>query len=364
MIGASVCSGIGGAEVAAPWIKWKWACEKEDFPWRVLHHRFPRLRGDIYEDMTQWPFWLPEGPGNEIDILCGGTPCQTFSVAGQRSGMDDPRGNLTMEFPRLARKAGARWIVWENVPGVLTSNGGRDFAAFLGEVEKCGYWWAYRTLDAHLVHSRRFTRALPQRRERVYLVGHSRDWRNPARILFEPSGLPRHTSPSREKRSAGSVGYAADAGEEDRGTAFTLHGADSGSSTGFGNLISHCVSGGDRSPDIGKDSLVPAFTLRQGGGSWGGFKVENSNIIGHGQLARTLNQKGDRQDASVDTFIAEDSLLRRLMPLEWERLQGFPDGWTDIDGASEMKRYKAIGNAWAVNCAEWVLDRIKALEGA
>ena len=384
MIGASVCSGIGGAEVAAPWIGWQWACESERFPRDVLLKRFPHLRRGVgvAGDMKDWRSWLPGGQHEKIDILCGGTPCQSFSVAGQRSGMADPRGNLSLEFPRLAREAGARWIVWENVPGVLSSDGGRDFARFVHEVGKCGYGWAYRILDAHLVRSRRFPRALPQRRRRVFLVGRSAgDWRSAGAVLFEPEGLPGHIAEGGQEGRQSAADDAGNAGE----AGYALHGGDAGSSTGFTNLIAHTLSDGDRSPDVGKDDLVsptlsgkgrnaapfgrtdrlvPAFTLRQGGGSWGGFKVENTNIIGRGTLARTLNQKGDRQDASVDTFIG-DGRLRRLTPTEWERLQGFPDGWTDIhDPTPDMPRYKALGNAWAVNCAEWVLDRIGALEGA
>ena len=193
--------------------------------------------------------------------------------------------------------------------------------------------------------------------------------------------MPGHIAEGGQEGRQSAADDAGNAGE----AGYALHGGDAGSSTGFTNLIAHTLSGGDPSPDVGKDDLVsptlsgkgrnaapfgrtdrlvPAFTLRQGGGSWGGFKVENTNIIGRGTLARTLNQKGDRQDASVDTFIG-DGRLRRLTPTEWERLQGFPDGWTDIhDPTPDASRYKALGNAWAVNCAEWVLDRIGALEGA
>lgn len=393
MKGASVCSGIGGAEVAAPWIDWQFACEKAKFPREVLERRIgvehragPGLVWTLLEDMTDWEGWRYETEIFKLDILCGGTPCQSFSVAGTGGGVADPRGNLSLLFPRIARECGASWIVWENVPGVLASGGGRDFAAFLGEVEKCGYRWAYRTLDAHLVRSRRFPRAIPQRRRRVYLVGHSGNRHDPATILFEREGLPGLPPPGAQEGDLDPFGPRGDAGEG--GASYALHGGDSGSSVGFGNLISHCVSGGDCSPDVGKDDLIPAslptlsgkgrnvaqfgrtdrlipsYTLRAGSGGGNAMNIHNDNIIGGGTLARTLNRKGDRQDASVDTFIA-DSALRRLTPLEWERLMGFPDGWTDIrpGGTPDAPRYEALGNSWAVNCAEWVLDRIGLVEG-
>ena len=350
MKGASVCSGIGGAEVAAPWIDWQFACEKAKFPREVLERRIgverragPGLVWTLLEDMTDWEGWRYETEIFKLDILCGGTPCQSFSVAGTGGGVADPRGNLSLVFPRIARECGASWIVWENVPGVLASGGGRDFAAFLGEVEKCGYRWAYRTLDAHLVRSRRFPRAIPQRRRRVYLVGHSGNRHDPATILFEREGLPGMPPPGAQEGDLDPFGPRGDAGE---GVAsYALHGGDSGSSVGFGNLIQ-------------------SYTLRAGSGGGNAMNIHNDNIIGGGTLARTLNRKGDQQDASVDTFIA-DSALRRLTPLEWERLMGFPDGWTDIrsGGTPDAPRYEALGNSWAVNCAEWVLDRIGLVEG-
>ena len=179
--------------------------------------------------------------------------------------------------------------------------------------------------------------------------------------------MPGGSAQSGREEGQGAFDHAGDAGEAE--PSCSLHGGDSGSSVGFGNLISAggvspTLSGkGRNAAPFGRtDRLVSAFTLRQGGGSWGGFKVENTNIIGKGTLARTLNQKGDRPDASVDTFIG-DGRLRRLTPTEWERLMGFPDGWTDIcDPTPDASRYKALGNAWAINCAEWVLDRICARE--
>ena len=200
----SVCSGVGTDHIA--WQHLGWQCigfaEIDSFASVILAHRFPGLRN--YGDFTQIPASV--GP---VDLLVGGTPCQSFSVAGQRLGLDDPRGNLTLEFARLARRLRAQWIVWENVPGVLSSDRGRDFATILGAFRECGYSVAYRVLDAQYF-------GVPQRRRRVFVVGHlGDDWRSPAQVLFESPGLPRDTPKGRTQRQevAGTLG----GGSESRG---------------------------------------------------------------------------------------------------------------------------------------------------
>jgi DNA (cytosine-5)-methyltransferase 1 len=128
-----------------------------------------------------------------IDLLAGGTPCQSFSVAGKRAGLDDPRGNLTIEFARLTDRLRPLWVVWENVPGVLSIDGGRTFGAFLRILVECGYGIAYRILNAEYF-------GVPQRRRRVFLVGHIGDWRAAAAVLLERSSLSGHPPPRRETR--------------------------------------------------------------------------------------------------------------------------------------------------------------------
>jgi DNA (cytosine-5)-methyltransferase 1 len=128
-----------------------------------------------------------------IDLLAGGTPCQSFSVAGKRAGLDDPRGNLTIEFARLADRLRPLWLVWENVPGVLSIDDGRTFGAFLRMLVECGYGVAYRVLDAQFF-------GVPQRRRRVFVVGHLGNWRAAAAVLFERSCLSGHPPPRRETR--------------------------------------------------------------------------------------------------------------------------------------------------------------------
>jgi DNA-cytosine methyltransferase len=163
----SVCSGIEAASVAWHNLGWEpqWFSEIEQFPSEVLKHRFPDVPN--LGDMTQ----LTQNPTfNErsIDLLVGGTPCQSFSVAGLRKGLADPRGNLMLTFLALADAKKPKWIVWENVPGVLSSNGGRDFACFLDSLEELGYICDVEILDAQFF-------GVAQRRRRVFVCGQSVD---------------------------------------------------------------------------------------------------------------------------------------------------------------------------------------------
>lgn len=192
---ASVCSGIEAASVAWQPLGWQaaWFSEIEPFPRSVLAHHYPNVPN--WGDMTKFQDW----PDESIDLLCGGTPCQSFSIAGLRKGLADPRGNLMLVFGAIAAKYRPRWLVWENVPGVLSSNGGRDFGAFLGLLAELGYGFAYRILDAQYVRVQSHPRAVPQRRRRVFVVGHIGGlWQRAAAALFERESLRGHPAPSRK----------------------------------------------------------------------------------------------------------------------------------------------------------------------
>jgi len=195
----SVCSGMEAASVA--WHPLGWTpvgfSEIEPFPCAILKHRFPNVPN--YGSLTEYQSW-PLEPG-AIDLLVGGTPCQSFSVAGLRKGLTDPRGNLALTFLGLADKLKPRWIVWENVPGVLSSNGGRDFGSFLGALVELGYGFAYRVLDAQHF-------GVPQRRRRVFVVACLGDWRAAAEVLSLREGLRGYLETGNKKRK----GVAADAG--------------------------------------------------------------------------------------------------------------------------------------------------------
>ncbi|HEY0163733.1 MAG TPA: DNA (cytosine-5-)-methyltransferase [Edaphobacter sp.] len=185
-----------------------------------------------------------------IDLLAGGTPCQSFSVAGKRAGLDDPRGNLTIEFARLAGRLRPLWLVWENVPGVLSIDDGRTFGAFLGMLVELGYGIAYRVLDAQYF-------GVPQRRRRVFVVGHLGDWRASAAVLLERSGLSGYPPPRRETRKDIAPTLSARAqGGGGPGTDFDL---DGGLIPSTGET-SHCLNaGGMGRQDYETETLLSVF---------------------------------------------------------------------------------------------------------
>jgi len=230
----SVCSGIEAATCAWHPLGWEPVAfaEIEKFPSAVLAHHYPNVPN--LGDMTKYKEWNL-GP---IDLLVGGTPCQSFSIAGLRKGLDDPRGNLMLTFGAIAAKYRPKWMVWENVPGVLSSNGGLDFASFLGLITgqevtppqdgwknsgivagyKNAYGIAYRVLDAQYA-------GVPQRRRRVFVVGYLGDWRRAAAVLFERHSMSGNPAPSREARQdvTGTLGSRSTAGGG-LGTDFELGG--------------------------------------------------------------------------------------------------------------------------------------------
>lgn len=235
----SVCSGIEAASSAWAPLGWEAVAfsEIEPFPCAVLAHHYPTVPN--YGDMTKFKDW----PDHAIDLLCGGTPCQSFSVAGLRKGLDDPRGNLMLTYGAIAAKYRPKWLVWENVPGVLSSNGGRDFGTFLGMLGQLGYGFAYRVLDAQYF-------GVAQRRRRVFVVGCLGDWRSAAAVLFERHSLSGHPAPSREAGKA--VAPCVTSGSSNGGAA---HGARSGSAK-EGLIVpveTLCVATGQAGAEIGAD---------------------------------------------------------------------------------------------------------------
>ncbi|KZL04571.1 Modification methylase BanI [Pseudovibrio axinellae] len=217
----SVCSGIEAASVAWKPLGWEPIAfsEIEPFPCAVLKHHYPDVPN--LGDMTKFEEWPDLGP---VDLVCGGTPCQAFSVAGLRKGLADPRGNLTLSFLAIVNRYRPRWVVWENVPGVLSSWSGdappgdleegeeweatetSDFGSFLGALGQLGYGWSYRVLDAQYCRVDGYPHAVPQRRRRVFLVGYFGDWRYPAAVLSEPQSLLGNSPPRREAGKATSRG--------------------------------------------------------------------------------------------------------------------------------------------------------------
>ena len=386
----SVCSGIEAASVAWHHLGWEPVAfsEIEPFPSAVLAHRFPNVPN--YGDMTKHATW-PIEPGT-VDVLVGGTPCQSFSVAGLRQGLSDPRGGLMLTYLEIAQRLRPRWLVWENVPGVLSSNGGRDFGSFLGALGELGYMWAYRVLDAQWVRTQRHPRAVPQRRRRVFVVGclveRGAGDRNPAaEVLFERESVCRDSAP----RRAPGQGAAADA-EGCAGTVSSKWGKGTGGPAGDEcyNLTTQPVAfgiyGGNKRPDRPEGGFYAkqedtARTLDAAQGlnptcSQGGTAVTQPVAIQDGRemekAQNGIGQQGDPAytlDQTGAQAVAQAMTVRRLTPRECERLQGFPDDYTLIpwrkktaDECPDGPRYKALGNSMAVNCMEWIGERIVRYE--
>lgn len=352
LVAATVCSGIGAPECASRGlpIRWAWCSEIEPFPSAVLAHHFPETpnRGDFTR------IGPDAGP---VDLLVGGTPCQSFSVAGQRAGLDDPRGDLALEYVRLAVRLRARWLAWENVPGVLSTNGGRDFGAFLRALELSGYGWAYRTLDAQYF-------GVAQRRRRVFVVASLGGWAGPAAVLFERASLRWDSAPSRG--SGTETAGALMAGASGRGWRV---GADEAAA---GHVVAHTLRGEgfDASEDgTGRGTPIIPFDLAQVTSATNRTACRPGDP--NGTLARTgrphvaFNARQD-PDVSGERHAAPMGTVRRLTPRECERLQGFPDDWTAVPfrgrPAADGPRYKAIGNSMAVPVMRWILERLVAVD--
>ena len=477
----SVCSGIEAATVAWNPLGWEPAffSEIEAFPRAVLQHHYPET--PLHGDFTT----IGADEYGAIDLLVGGTPCQSFSVAGLRKGLDDERGNLALEYLKLAQRKRPTWLVWENVPGVLSSNGGRDFGAFLGGLVELGYGFAYRVLDAQYF-------GVAQRRRRVFVVGYLGDWRPPAAVLFERHSMQGHPAPRRE---AGK-GFAADvvpsltasgrgverAGEtrgQDPVVAHTLRAQYDASEDGTGRGTPivptkqwpadiACTLDAKHAKHAGQDNqhidggaslfvlssgqanaelseeLSPALNCNRDGApiafGWQNSASQGDSVSGSviptldksktPAVAFTQNQRNELRTVEVpgapsaqpgmkqQTYVAQgvtihgtdktaraasftdtagalrtkppgsienssttaalhDMAVRRLTPVECERLQGFPDNYTRIPykkGAlvswargdeilcPDGPRYKALGNSMAVPVMRWLGERIQKVD--
>ena len=460
----SLCSGIEAATVAWHPLGWEAVAysEIERFPSEVLAHHYPSTPN--LGDMTKFKEWSIE---SNVDLLVGGTPCQSFSVAGLRKGLDDPRGNLMLTYLAIAKQHRPNWLVWENVPGVLSSNGGRDFGSFLGGLAECGYGFAYRVLDAQYF-------GVAQRRRRVFVVGYLGDWRAAAAVLFERHSLSGHPAPSREKREVtptltkegtrvSRTGHNEDGwyltapkpsrmvafGEySDDGTEPMLdiapcltkadqHGVAQPIAYAFDSLASNsmksanpisgcnevdvskaldtsrgldpsCNQGGigvaqpipfgvSEKPDVGhclrsgasradkhesttyvaqptivhgtQDPCVSDIAFAQGRNNGGenvlmqaiGWSEELNALEG---VQPTIQRGG--QGGRHEGVMTQSMAVRRLTPKECERLQGFPDNYTDIKSKNKPTpdgpRYKALGNSMAVPVMAWIGQRIQEVE--
>lgn len=360
----SVCSGIEAATVAWHPLGWRpWAfAEIDKFPSAILAHHYPDVPnlGDITK-FREWPLAT-------INLLVGGTPCQSFSVAGLRKGLADPRGNLALTFLGIADRYRPKWVVWENVPGVLSQDRGRAFGSILGGLEELGYGWAYRVIDAQFVRVDGFGRAVPQRRRRVFVVGCLGDWRSAAAVLFEPESLSGDSAPRRQSGQdvAGALGAGSkrSGGRIGRREAAANHLVTFGGNNTSGaiDVATACRAHAGSQVDFESETFVVAGTLNANGKAAGSATQQDAEggLLVAQEVADTITANWDRSKGAIAgnsagllNPIIQRLAVRRLMPVECERLQGFSDGYTAITyrrrPAADGPRYKAIGNSMAVN---------------
>ena len=456
----SVCSGIEAATVAWHSLGWKpaWFAEIEKFPSQVLAHHYPDVQN--LGDMTTIAGKIKNNEVDAPDILVGGTPCQAFSVAGLRNSLDDDRGQLSLEFVRLANEIDSARsirgfepaiIVWENVPGVLNT---RDnaFGCFLGalsgegcELQPTGKKWpnagcvfgpqrqiAWRVLDAQYF-------GLAQRRKRVFVVASART-ECIAEILFERKGMFGDIKESKGKRE----NTASYSGTYLNRTSETVSGnsivppllASHGQKMWLGNqeafcgdyYIKHAIGVGGCNSNAAVTEEKSATLLSnndrgyvlhsygiqgniigrsiKAGGNGIGFKKEQAptltqmdrhGVVIHGtqdpisstKTAHCLGRNNGQEnvlcepayamiaDATpkiskqingtlrssggggiVPSSVVYQYIARYLTEVEAECLQGFPDNYTNIPGASKGNRYKALGNSMAVPVMQWIGKRI------
>lgn len=415
MIAATLFSGIGAPETAMPHWRWPWHAEIEKFPSAVMAARHPQSvnLGDVAaHDFTDKARSIAVP-----DVLVFGSPCQSYSVAGKRLGLDDPRGNLALVALGIVDRLKPCWFVFENVPGLLSSSEGRDFGLFLRTVDEIGYSLSWSVLDAQYF-------GVAQRRERVFAVGYLGDWRYPAAVLLEPEGLCGNHPPCREAGKAVAPTIASrPTGGGGLGTDFDCDGGliashdisqpllakgNSSHRADAESYVAHALraDGFDASEDgTGRGTPIIPIDLRQasrgekltnnrahGGGGPAGHGVGNEgdpaftvsergqavafdckssgqNGFGVGEVASTMRSMGhskSHQNGGGHQAVSVGSAVRRLTPRECERLQGFPDGHTAITyrnkPAADGPRYKTLGNSMPVPVMRWILSRIEMVD--
>lgn len=330
----SICSGIEAASVALEGVGFRpaWFAENAAFPSRVLAERRPGVPN--HGDVTR----IDTDALAPVDLIIGGTPCQSFSVAGMRKGFEDERGSVTLHYLRIVEALRPKWIVWENVPGVLSSNRGNDFASLVRALAAIGYDLAWRVLDARFF-------GLPQRRARVYLAGVFGRTADPGSVLAFPEGIRRDPAPARIEGDN-------DPDDRVRANAGVTY-WDGGQMT---QTLDAVLSKGQALPEKRRFPavLVPAWqACACCGDYWCNICRDHCGDCRCGPL-----------ETPEDYAAAYDPrLLRYLTPSECERLQGFSGDWTAIPGATKTQRLTAIGNSMAVPVVRAIGRNIAALEG-
>jgi DNA (cytosine-5)-methyltransferase 1 len=358
----SLFAGVGGFDLAAERVGIEVVGQVENHgpAVEVLERHWPLT--PRWEDIHD----VAAGDVRGCDILAGGFPCQSYSVAGRRGGLAEDRGALWWEFHRLIAGVRPTWVVGENVPGLLSSNGGRDFGTIIGSLTDLGYSVTWAVLDSQWF-------GVAQRRRRVFIVGHSGGVPRPE-VLALAEGLCGHPPPRREAGSFATQAFT--------GSTYGGGGADDNRAQG-GFVVPATapplMARSFKSPNVegGEDVVVP-LSFQSNAGSQMYVHEDQSPPLtvasGTGgnppAVAFTQNSRDEVRDlgdlagsltadqgSHIGTNIAQPAGVRRLTPTECERLQGFPDGWTD--NLSDTQRYRAMGNAVTVNVAEWILGNLK-----
>ena len=308
----SLFSGIGGFDLGfeQAGMQCAWQCEIDKHARSVLATHWPGV--PCIEDVRD----VRRDTVAAVDLICGGFPCHDLSVAGKRAGLAGERSGLWFEFHRVLADLRPQWVVVENVPGLLSSHRGADFAVILRGLVECGYGVSWRIFDAQYF-------GVAQRRRRVFIVGSFGDGRS-AEVLFEREGLFGHPPTRGEARQGIASGVAPSLAASGRGTeragesrveplSFDWQAA------GSERTYIHDKPGATRGLSASKTVAV-AFTQNT--------RDEVRQIGGDGQIAGALAAETGMHQTNYVAFQSSQSGVRRLTPTECERLQGFPDGWT------------------------------------
>ena len=332
----STFTGIGGADLGfeAAGFRIAWQCELDAWKRSVLAAHWPSI--PIYEDVARLCVedWI-DNP-EPVDVMIGGFPCQDLSIAGKRKGFSGERSVLAFEFLRVAETLKPRWLVLENVPGLLSSNKGLDFQRLLSEVAACGYGVGYRCLDARYF-------GVPQRRRRIFIVARR------AEVGVDPRTASGLALRALCESGSGDTTPCIPPWQETP--------ADAGGCADEGRIVGALSAQG-----------YTQYTDQE-------FVRAGQLVTDHDLVAFGHTQGIDIQPSSEATptlrvgggggAIATQSLVRRLTPLECERLMGLPDHFTAPEGikAPDSRRYAACGDAIVANVAFWIANRINMIEG-
>lgn len=364
----SVCSGIEAATVA--WKPLGWTpvafAEIDPFCCRLLKHHYPEVPnlGDFTKIGEEWR--------GKYDLLVGGTPCQDFSNAGKRAGFEGARGTLTYAFAELVQRTMPAWFVWENVPGVCEGKFKEGFIGFIDMLASFGYCVAWRVIDAQYCRVDGFERAVPQRRRRVFVVGSFGNVGS-SDVLFERAGLRRDFAAGSNARENDSQKAGRCAQERGVWGAITADYGDKyncdNQSIDNGNIICCDESSSTLSaqtPGKAKEksdySKLIAYSINTQNMARGPVGDSAGHAIGSKDSPSfTITRKHHHAVAYENNLplVQREMSVRRLTPIECERLMGFPDNYTNIPGASDSARYKSCGNSMAVNCMRWIGRRIE-----